>query len=717
MGLSFEYPGVGASLAERLDAEAYDSGKAYVTGEFVYFSGAVYRAKEAIALGEDPTSQPAKWDEIALGDSVNTKVNKTSGYISVADATERKTLATYDGLEIVAGVTHVKQSDSGEIYLYQGGDVTLDASWYRVLLSTNINSIKEAVISLRNGGDDTSGDILAYWNSADYNDSTNELIDNISSRVLTAQEDTKANYSAVVGPLQADALRIASVNTTTSEDWHVEVRAKFQNMPGVGAWSSGQFVWGFNGGGIAIYNNRITFRDTANTQTTFTTTAITWTDFNIIRVARESGDLVLYINGVESDRVTKAYSGFTATELRCTTGLRWFDYYEYYESGVTKRYNFDEGEGDLATSTDGLTTISTAGNWQVEVDQTFVNPELLLADNDGIFENLEPSAFFDASLVPQDFDASSSALIGNQVIVNHTDSNNYEIIVLRQADSNASLIQEATNKIRVPIIAFTGQSNNNGVTAIDPTNTFDAVSIHVSQAVVDPADPNVTTNLTPLHWESVKPDSYGTAQYGGSYYLLGSLFESEFRSELPDGKRFVGCLSGRGGTPSTYWDPKASVNSQWVTFKNNIERKIALLNARYPDCDFYLDCVVINQGEREVATGVDWGLSWGRFIDQVRISFGSQVIAIIETLTTNGTMVYPVATFLAQTRAHQDSLATGSGHARERSNVYLSEANNLLALNGGTNVGMTDGAVHYTPVGYKLLGIQTFGIYKTIKGF
>jgi hypothetical protein len=84
-----------AELQARFDAEPYDESKDYRAGELVYFTAKVWRALESIAVGESPTTDPAKWfaqgsDKVAIVDIVN---NLTAGGVDkVLSAEQGKSL-------------------------------------------------------------------------------------------------------------------------------------------------------------------------------------------------------------------------------------------------------------------------------------------------------------------------------------------------------------------------------------------------------------------------------------------------------------------------------------------------------------------------------------------------------------------------------------------------------------------------------------------------
>ena len=106
-------------------------------------------------------------------------------------------------------------------------------------------------------------------------------------------------------------------------------------------------------------------------------------------------------------------------------------------------------------------------------------------------------------------------------------------------------------------------------------------------------------------------------------------------------------------------------------------------------------------------------------MDRIRTDYGNDVNFIIELLATNELMSYPNApdgingAFLQSTRARQERLLTGSGDIDERAKVYGADANLVIGLNGGANIGLTDGGVHYSPRGYRLLGDVTANVIRS----
>lgn len=65
-----------ADLQARRDAEPHDNTATYEAGELVFFDNKVHRALEAIAAGENPTTDPSKWLEVG---------GAVAGIITVAD--------------------------------------------------------------------------------------------------------------------------------------------------------------------------------------------------------------------------------------------------------------------------------------------------------------------------------------------------------------------------------------------------------------------------------------------------------------------------------------------------------------------------------------------------------------------------------------------------------------------------------------------------------
>lgn len=49
-----------------ITADAYVGANTYVTDDLIEFEGSIYRAKEAIAAAESPTTEPTKWDLLGL---------------------------------------------------------------------------------------------------------------------------------------------------------------------------------------------------------------------------------------------------------------------------------------------------------------------------------------------------------------------------------------------------------------------------------------------------------------------------------------------------------------------------------------------------------------------------------------------------------------------------------------------------------------------------
>lgn len=572
---------------------------------------------------------------------------------------------------------------------------------------------------------DISG-VFAYWDSQDYDESSESIADRISGRVLSAQPEDIDSNAVVVGP--GTGLTISSLNpfgTLVGEDWFIEIRAKFNEA--ASQYNNGRFFWGTSNDGFALNGVNLDFRDTSNSQSRFTTSGVDFTQYNTIRLARESGDVVVYVNGVEIGRDTRSYTGFQMGQLRCafsSTSTMVIDNLKIYNEGDEVEYNFNEGLGTTASSLDNQYSITVPNNWEFVETISATNPLLLKSLSDTAFEAVDPELFF-SSGNPQALDISVlESEYHDQVIIDYVSESDYKIVVFdsekQSFDAFFAAITGNAKKVRVPIIAFAGQSNTGGISNVDPDDIYGDILIHHTSATTN-GNSGVNINTNPTHFDSISPDALGVAGFGSSFHFARELFLSEFSSDQPSSHRFATLLNAGGGQPSSQWNPTYT-NSQYPTFEFGIQAKIALLNDRYPNAEFYLDTVVINQGEREVATGVNWANNWGAFMDRIRIDYGEDVNFIIELISTNGLMSYPsvadgigdgTSDNLYLTRTRQESLLTGGSAGRP--NVYASDPNQLFVDNGNSKTGLTDGGVHYSREGYRRLGIQTFGVWSTIK--
>jgi len=202
------------------------------------------------------------------------------------------------------------------------------------------------------------------------------------------------------------------------------------------------------------------------------------------------------------------------------------------------------------------------------------------------------------------------------------------------------------------------------------------------------------------------------AWLGSVWDFARMLHESGFR----EGRalRFAVTQSGSGGRPAWEW---GFGYARGLEFQLVVDTMLGHLEEE-PNTTGYLHAVVINQGERETATGVDWAASWAPFVDSVRSKYGSHVQIYIQSL--NGLNLMPLQASKepnwTNTRDAQFSLATGSGSQYERCRTFVFDSNEL---GGSENTGLyvRDSNVHYSDLGIQRLAEGTYGQFEDANGF
>ena len=267
--------------------------------------------------------------------------------------------------------------------------------------------------------------------------------------------------------------------------------------------------------------------------------------------------------------------------------------------------------------------------------------------------------------------------------------------------------------VRVPIIAFTGQSNSIGNLANPNREPYLSNELPVFYAVSHTTA--IKQDNTLVQYNSMK-DAIGISRFGSSYEIATKLYESSWRSQYPPKQRFAILSTGQGGQPASLWRKN---RFHYLNFTNSLRDTISHLNSTTTNLEFYLDTVIINQGEREVRTGVNWASSWVEFIDGVREVYGEDVDFIIEMVENDEIMGWSSSTpkiisNINKLRSQQLSIATTSANTLfKRDSVYTVDPDVIDLTNFESN--LTVDKVHWNALGVQELGRLTFETFSEIK--
>ncbi|MBK1856507.1 sialate O-acetylesterase [Oceaniferula flava] len=261
---------------------------------------------------------------------------------------------------------------------------------------------------------------------------------------------------------------------------------------------------------------------------------------------------------------------------------------------------------------------------------------------------------------------------------------------------------------RVPIIAFTGQSN----TLHTPRNSAPYSTTDLPY-YFSFAQGNADTSAGASElFTSVTNAITSGKPIGSCWEFANALHASDYRAGAL--RRFAFVQTGLGGRASWEWKSGQKRN---VEFQNALDALITQIET-HPYTTGELKAVVVNQGERDTDTSGTWDVSWTSFITSIRNKYGNQVQLYIQTLNNLHLMPRQTTPDAGWDAVYQKqlSLATDSGSTAALADTYVYDSN---ALGGPENTAMycRDNNVHYSNAGMMMLGEGTFEIFKDVNNF